>query len=106
MVIVINLKYCKDWGKPGDVLIDRRSKWGNPFEIGKDGDRYTVCEKYKIWVNKQFHEGKLNINELLNAKRIGCWCVPKQCHGHYLKQRIDELNNQTLNKWCDENDYY
>ena len=28
------------------VYIGRGSPWGNPFVIGKDGDRDTVCDKY------------------------------------------------------------
>ena len=29
------------------VRIDRRSEWGNPFEIGRDGDRAAVIAAYR-----------------------------------------------------------
>jgi hypothetical protein len=65
-----------------DVYIGRPSKWGNPFEIGKDGDRATVIRKYREWVVSQprlmaaLHE--------LQGKVLGCWCSPKACHGDVL----------------------
>lgn len=33
--------------RPRDaVVVDRRSKWGNPFRIGVDGTREEVVQKY------------------------------------------------------------
>jgi len=46
MVEVVSFRTTKDFGKPGDVRIDRGSKWGNQFNIGKDGNRDQVCDKY------------------------------------------------------------
>lgn len=65
-----------------DVYIGRPSKWGNPFEIGKDGDRETVIRKYRQWVVMQPHL----MAELpeLRGKVLGCWCAPKPCHGDVL----------------------
>lgn len=31
-----------------DVYVGRGTKWGNPFEIGKDGTRLEVIEKYRL----------------------------------------------------------
>lgn len=37
---VINLHTCKDFGtREGDVLCDRRTKWGNPFKMNKESER-------------------------------------------------------------------
>ena len=36
-----------------DVYIGRPSKWGNPYEIGVDGSRKEVIEKYKAWIVTQ-----------------------------------------------------
>jgi hypothetical protein len=36
-----------------DVYIGRPSKWGNPFVIGKHGDRAAVIRKYREWVVTQ-----------------------------------------------------
>lgn len=68
-----------------DVYIGRPSKWGNPFEIGKDGDREEVLQKYEKWIRSQdlpFHE--------LKGLRLGCWCAPKPCHGDILMELANE----------------
>jgi Domain of unknown function (DUF4326) len=49
MVEIINLRTCKDWGKPGDIIIDRRTKWGNPFIMQNESQRDEVCDKYELW---------------------------------------------------------
>lgn len=92
MVEVVNIKICKDWGKEGDILIDRTTKWGNPYFINEVHDRNFVCDLYEIWFREV---STLNINELRNAKRLGCHCKPLRCHGDYLKSRIDSLDKQT-----------
>ena len=77
--------HCKK--EPCDVWIDRRSKWGNPFVIGKDGTREEVIEKYREYIlNKKsllicLHE--------LEGKTLGCWCSPKPCHGDVLIELIE-----------------
>jgi len=66
-----------------DIYIGRPSKWGNPFSIGKDGDRGEVLTKYGAWIVTQ----KRLVNSLyeLRGKVLGCWCAPsKACHGHIL----------------------
>lgn len=69
-----------------DVLIDRTTKWGNPFTIGKDGTRQEVILKHKKWL--------LNNPDLLNqigeleGKILGCWCAPQSCHGDYLEYLV------------------
>lgn len=35
---------------PRSVYIGRGSKWGNPFIIGKDGNREDVIRKYCEWI--------------------------------------------------------
>jgi hypothetical protein len=37
--------HCKR--EPYDVYIGRPSKWGNPFQIGRDGTRDEVIAKYR-----------------------------------------------------------
>ena len=65
-----------------DVYIGRPSKWGNPFEIGKDGDRETVIRKYREWVVTQ--PNLMAALPELRGKVLGCWCAPKACHGDVL----------------------
>lgn len=72
--------HCKK--EPFDVYIGRPSKWGNPFEIGKDGTRQEVIEKYEQYL---LNNPKL-MNDLseLKGKVLACWCSPKPCHGDIL----------------------
>lgn len=65
-----------------DILIDRRTKWGNPFRIGKDGNREEVIRKYEAWLAGQ-PDLMSSIPEL-RGKTLGCWCAPRACHGDVL----------------------
>lgn len=82
---VVNLKNDKY-----DILIDRRTKWGNPFVLDKDGDRNEVCDKYEEYIRNG--EGKWLLEHLdeLRGKRLGCWCAPARCHGDTLVKLIEE----------------
>lgn len=87
MVEVVNLRTCNDWGKPGDVRIDRTTKWGNPFVMNHENERVDVIIKYE----EHFIENLLkDIGELSDAKRLGCWCKPKQCHGDVIKRYLED----------------
>lgn len=100
MVEVVNVKNCKDWGKPGDILIDRRTKWGNPFVMYNETQRDIVCNQYEEYLNTKLRLHELNLSELSHAKRLGCHCKPKRCHGDYLKKLLESLpksSQQTLN---------
>jgi len=65
-----------------DVYIGRPSKWGNPFTIGRDGDRGDVIERYERWLRSQ-PELLAALPELA-GKTLGCWCAPRACHGDVL----------------------
>ena len=73
---------------PFDVYIGRPSKWGNPFEVGKDGTRSEVIEKYRKWILTQ-PELLSHLDEL-KGKVLGCWCSPLPCHGDVLVELIDK----------------
>jgi hypothetical protein len=65
-----------------DVYIGRPSKWGNPYEIGRDGTRYEVINKYREYIKTKFTDQEI-IDEL-RGKILGCWCAPQDCHGDVL----------------------
>lgn len=67
---------------PFDVYIGRPGFWGNPFVIGRDGDRETVIRRYEAWLLKQPH--LLARLPELRGKVLGCWCAPQPCHGDVL----------------------
>lgn len=78
-----------------DVRIDRDTAWGNPFVIGRDGDREEVIAKYMKWVLTNDLDPaarwiKTNAHKLY-GKTLGCWCAPQACHGDFLLDLAAEL---------------
>ena len=71
-----------------DVLIDRRTRWGNPFKIGPHGTREDVIRKYEEWI--QTRAELLAALPSLRGKRLGCWCKPLACHGDVLARLADQ----------------
>jgi len=71
-----------------DVYIGRPSKWGNPYVIGRDGDRAEVIRKYEQYLigNKDL----MNSLHELRSKVLGCWCSPQACHGDVLLKLIKQ----------------
>lgn len=78
--------HCKR--DPYDVYIGRGSKWGNPFVIGKDGDRPTVIAKYCDYIAGR--PDLLGAVHELKDKTIACWCAPQACHGDVLAELADQ----------------
>ena len=71
------------------ISVDRLNG-GNPFVIGKDGDRSGVIEKYRQLIMKQ--PGLLKQLKELKGKRLGCWCAPDNpCHGDVLVELSDKV---------------
>ena len=66
--------------------------WGNPFAIGKDGNREEVIEKYNDWILTN-HELMKKLPEL-KGKTLGCWCAPRACHGDVLIGLIKLLEQE------------
>jgi len=71
-----------------DVDITRRSIWGNPFVIGRDGTRSEVIEKYRQWIIGK--PGLMSQLSELKGKRLGCVCKPAACHGDVLVTMVEE----------------
>ena len=91
MMTIVNKKTHKP--TKNDVYIGRGSKWGNPFVIGRDGDRNLVIDKYIGWFETNDELIK-DIDELI-GKNLVCYCSPKNCHGHYL---LSLLKNAKVNQ--------
>lgn len=85
MTRVVNLRH-----EEYDVLIARPSKWGNPFQIGRDGSREQVIKMYEIHLRHQ--PDLLAALPELAGKRLGCHCKPEACHGDVLVKLLRELN--------------
>lgn len=79
------LKWAKFSGR--HVYIGRGSKWGNPFEIGTDGDRDYVIDSYALY----YFPRKLSLADTLPelaGKVLECYCVPERCHGEVLIEML------------------
>jgi hypothetical protein len=78
--------HCKR--EPFDVYIGRecngfsRSKWANPYKIGRDGDREGVIRKFEAYLCSR-PDLLADLPELV-GKVLGCWCAPHACHGDVL----------------------
>ena len=106
MTEVVNLRDFPGNGMdrqlPPDIQrVDRRSKWGNPFKLGKhkcdhpdcvnhvyDISRETALTAYRNWLR-----GMLRVEpdflEPLRGKRLGCWCKPLDCHADVIAEWLD-----------------
>ena len=83
---VVNLQHHPDAIAKGAVRIDRRTKWGNPFRIGKHGTREEVIARYRAELWRRIRAGRVSLEELaaLHGKSLACHCAPLPCHGEVL----------------------
>ena len=84
----VHNKYHSTAG-PDAVYIGRGSPYGNPFVIGKDGDRNEVCDKYERYLlnNPQLLKA---VKANLRGRDVVCFCAPKRCHGDTLVRIANE----------------
>jgi Domain of unknown function (DUF4326) len=71
----------RDGTPVGSVYIGRLGKWGNPFEIGRDGTRAEVIAKHRAWICDQ--------PALMAALSEIKGRAPLVCHGDTLKELAD-----------------
>jgi len=92
-IYVVNKKSFKGEG----IYVGRPSVLGNPFAIGKDGDRAEVIGKYRVWLWEQVKARSEVFEELVRIKRkaetkdvyLVCWCKPLACHGDVVKACVE-----------------
>lgn len=113
---IINIKntkrYNKEPFKKDDelyIFCGRPKKLSNPYEIGKDGNRGEVIEKFReLAEDDLFNEPPSTLNkEIKNladyAKKhkisnlvLGCYCKPLACHCDVIKEILDDQLNARL----------
>jgi hypothetical protein len=87
---LINMKGRRGIVPSGTVYIGRqmrflrlpRSKWANPFKIGRNGTRAEVIGKYRDHL--LFRPELMAALPELRGKDLACWCSPEPCHGEVL----------------------
>ncbi len=83
MCKILNAKQVGKTSTANKVYVGRPSKWGNPFALGRDGDRSEVISKYRSWVVTQTN--LMNALDELRGKDLICWCAPLACHAEVLR---------------------
>jgi len=72
------------------IPVDRRTEWGNPFEMPYDGEREMVIRNYANHY-LPFKPSLLSRVSELRGMALACWCAPEPCHADILKDKADAL---------------
>jgi len=94
--LVVNVHCAKRW----DVYVGRVSQygpgtWGNPFVIGRDGNRAEVIAQFRAWLPQQ-RDLMRRLPEL-RGKVLGCFCAPAPCHADVLAEMANRSAEGNLN---------
>lgn len=76
------------------VYVGRSTKWGNPFLIGRDGDRETVIRKYRTYLHGQ--PALIAALPELRGRDLVCHCAPEPCHADVLLALANAPNQLRL----------
>src|SRR5215204_1540202 len=89
-------------GEPYDVYVGRgkrgtkleKSKWHNPYVVGKDGTRDECIEHFEgdFWAGA-LEVGWDNLPEI-RGKTLACHCAPKKCHADFLLRFANQPETQ------------
>lgn len=93
--VVANLRLHRElvaWAKQLGLFarVDRRSPFGNPFLLGRDGDRDAVCDAFATYLPTR--PDLVRRLPELRGKLLGCWCAPARCHADTLAQLANALS--------------
>jgi hypothetical protein len=101
----IQLSRAKGWRMPENtVKVDRTTKWGNPFVVGKQGTRDRCVRSFRLLLGgflcvsetRECAEAQMALHKLLVAekakgfpslrgKNLACWCpLDAPCHADVL----------------------
>ncbi len=72
------------------VLIDRRTRWGNPFRVTGGVTHADAVARYRVHLWRQIGAGEVTLEELaeLDGCWLACWCAGDghPCHGEVLER--------------------
>lgn len=106
----IQLSRAKGWRMPPNtVKVDRTTKWGNPFVVGKSGGAFSakVKDRRHAW---QLYASVVPDNaELIAAaraelagKNLACWCplptepyAKDECHAAVLLEIANQVGSRS-----------
>jgi hypothetical protein len=82
------------------LYIGRGSPWGNPFRIGRDGDRAAVLRQHDRWPRDQRHLLR-RVGELRDCNLV-FFCAPAAWHGDLLLRLANGTRDEMIAWWrCD-----
>ena len=94
--LLVNVRR-KEYDREDITMIDRSTKFGNPYKTVADGGSYSRQEAINLfegwWYRSDQAELRSQAIEELVGKTIGCWCVddpvrapekPYDCHGEVI----------------------
>lgn len=89
MTTIVNKKYQK-----GTHYCGRGSLFGNPYIIGRDGDRNVVCDRYEEWFNFLIKDRVFRAEVLkLKDEVLECFCKDPnkyvRCHLETIVRYLD-----------------
>lgn len=80
---------------PTHVYIGRGSIWGNPYShlvssaaAFQVRSRKEAIDQYRDHLERS---GLMSQIEVLRGMVMGCWCLPKRCHGEILMEMLCQL---------------
>lgn len=107
----IQLSRQKGWRMPPNTIkVDRTTKWGNPFVVGKHGTRDICVDLFAkmmagyicisqgpdIDVQRNYRKMVTTDRDELRGKNLACWCPPTAaCHADILL-KIKHKRGSTL----------
>lgn len=77
-----------------DVFIGRPSLWGNPFKVGRDGNRQECLDKFRDYLKDKPYLIEA-AKEMLKGRVLGCYCKPLPCHGDIWVEVIEKGGDQS-----------
>ncbi|MFS1290229.1 DUF4326 domain-containing protein [Pseudomonas piscis] len=92
LTIVVN----RDRGAAYDVYIGRGTIWGNPYQMGIDGNREEVIQKFQHDFDKGLLKASADFDNNINplrGKLIACHCKPAACHGDVIAEYLNALDD-------------
>lgn len=85
----VQLHRRKGWRMPPNTAkVDRTTRYGNPYQAGKDGDgdRAHLVGLYRAYLARPEQSALVDdIRTALRGKNLACWCpLDEPCHADVL----------------------
>lgn len=87
--MVVNIRNVRRPWPANYVYIGRNSVWGNPYHLGRDGDRAAVIRRFENYLTGR--PDLLSLLSNLRGKVLVCHCKPEACHGDVIANRVVAL---------------